>query len=258
MARPRKRHIQQSLDVRAPDEERRGGKRKGAGRPPKGVRSSERHKRRPKVDPRHPLHVTLRAIAEVGSLRKRDVFQAIGEATVVVAKHDQFRIVHMSIQSNHVHLIVEAASKVALKKGMQSFQISAAKLINRAVGLRSGVRRKGQVFTDRYNARALTSPRAVRKALCYVLNNWRHHDEHQRKMARDWKVDPYSSAIAFPDWKERVESPILHRPPRTYLALVTWRARTWLLREGWKRHGRISVYEVPGPLVSPRVRSRTR
>ncbi len=256
MARPRKRHLQQSLDLRAPEQDRRGGKRKGAGRPPKAARSSERHKKRPRVDPRHPLHVTLRAVSGVGSLRKRDVFRAIGDATVAVAKHDQVRIVHLSIQTNHVHLIVEAASKAALKQGMQSFQISAAKLINRALRLRTGVRRKGQVFADRYNSRALTSPRAVRNALCYVLNNWRHHDENQRIAARTWKVDPYSSAIAFPDWKERAESPILYRPPRTYLALVTWRARTWLLREGWKRHGLISVYEVPGPPVSPRVRAR--
>jgi REP element-mobilizing transposase RayT len=204
------------------------------------------------------LHVTLRAVSGVGSLRKRDVFQAIGYATVAVAKHEQFRIIHLSIQSNHVHLLVEASSKSWLKKGMQSFQISAAKLINRAWRLRTGTRRKGQVFADRYNARALTSPRAVRNALCYVLNNWRHHDENQRIVARDWKVDPYSSAIAFPDWKEREASPILYRPPANYRALVTWWPRTWLLREGWKRHGLISVYEVPGPLVSPRVRSRKR
>lgn len=261
MARLRKRHLQQSLDLRPrePGErDGRGGTRKGAGRPPKEGRSSERHKKRPKVDPRHPLHVTLRVVRGVGSLRRRDLFQAIGYATVAVAKHDQFRIIHLSIQTNHVHLLVEAASKAWLKKGMQSFQISAAKLINRALRLRSGERRKGQVFADRYNARALTSPRAVRNALCYVLNNWRHHDENQRIVARNWKVDPYSSAIAFPDWKEREASPILYRPPANYRALVTWRPRTWLLREGWKRHGLISVYEVPGPVVSPRVRSRTR
>ena len=138
MGRPRKRHVQQSLDLRPREVDGRGGKRKGAGRPPKGARSSERHKKRPKVDPRHPLHVTLRAVPEVGSLRKRDVFHAIGYATVAVAKHDRFRIVHLSIQATHVHLLVEAASKAVLKQGMQSFQISAAKLINRALRLRSG------------------------------------------------------------------------------------------------------------------------
>ena len=127
MARPRKRHVQQSLDLRAREpgkRDARGGKRKGAGRPPKGARSAERHKKRPKVDPRHPLHVTLRVVRGVGSLRKRDLFQAIGYATVAVAKHDQFRIIHLSIQTNHVHLLVGAAGKAWLRKGMQSFPVS--------------------------------------------------------------------------------------------------------------------------------------
>jgi len=243
MPRTRKRHVQQSLDFRA---DRRGGKRKGAGRPAKGPRSSERHKRRPVHDPKHPVHVTLRATEDIGSLRKKDIFRAIGDATVTAARREEFRIVHMSVQRTHVHLLVEAGSKRALSRGMQSFQIAAAKRINAALRRRTGVRRRGQVFADRYNARALTSPRAVRNALCYVLNNWRHHDEQRSAVAREWIVDPYSSAIAFPDWKERAASPILYRPPRTYLGLVTWVARTWLLKVGWKRHGLISIHEVPG------------
>ncbi len=257
MDRPRKR--QQSLDLRG-EEERRGGKRKGAGRPPKGPRSSERHKRRPTVDPRNPLHVTLRVVTAVGSLRKRDIFHAIGYATIVAAaeKHERFRIVHLSIQSTHIHLMVEAGSNAALSNGMKAFEISAAKLINRALRQRGIRRRKGQVFADRYNARALTSPRAVRNVLCYVLNNWRHHGEHARLKTRDWKIDPYSSALAFPDWKEREASPILYRPPPNYLALVTWRPRTWLLREGWKRHGLISIHEIPGPLHAKPARQPAR
>ncbi len=92
----------------------------------------------------------------------------------------------------------------------------------------------------------------------HVYDRLVHHDENQRIVAHAWKVDPYSSAVAFPDWKEREASPILYRPPANYRALVTWRPRTWLLREGWKRHGLISIYEVPGPVVTPRVKSRKR
>ena len=29
--------------------------------------------------------------------------------------------------------------------------------------------------------------------------------------------------------------------------MMSWRPRTWLLSEGWRRHGLVSVYEVPGP-----------
>ena len=63
--RARKRHVQQELF-------RHGGKRAGAGRPPKkGRRPSERHERRLAVRASQPGHVVIRAEAEVGSLRRR-------------------------------------------------------------------------------------------------------------------------------------------------------------------------------------------
>jgi hypothetical protein len=53
----------------------RGGKRRGAGRPPKGARAGAPHKERPFLHARYPVHVTLRAIAAVGNLRRRCVYQ---------------------------------------------------------------------------------------------------------------------------------------------------------------------------------------
>src|SRR5678815_100869 len=63
----------------------RGGKRRGAGRPPKGKRSSEPHKERPFLNARYPVHSTLRVVREVGNLRRRCVYQAIREATLTTA-----------------------------------------------------------------------------------------------------------------------------------------------------------------------------
>jgi REP element-mobilizing transposase RayT len=247
MARLRKRHLQQSFAFREPGKDGRGGKRPRAGRPPKGRRSSEPHKRRPSHDRRHPVHATMRVVPGLGSLRKRDTYLAIRGATIAVIPHGGFRIVHFSIQTNHIHLIAEASSKSALSRGMQAFQISAAKRINAALTARTGERRRGQVFADRYHARALTSPRAVRHAICYVLNNWRRHQEDRASFARSWKLDPYSNATDFVGWKERDHSPWLYPTPPTYLALITWIPKTWLLREGWKKHRLISIREVPGP-----------
>jgi len=251
MARLRKRHLQQSLLFRDPNVDGRGGKRKGAGRPPKGLRSSEPHKKRPPHDRRHPVHVTLRVVSGLGSLRKRDTYLAIREATLAVISHEGFRIVHFSVQSNHIHLLAEASGKATLSGGLQAFQISAAKHINAAITRRAGSRRRGGVFADRYHSRALTSPRAVRHAICYVLNNWRRHQEDCAQPARRWKVDPFSSGTHF-GWKERHETGLLYRPPATYFPLITWLPKTWLLREGWMRHGLISVYEVPGPAPKPK------
>jgi REP element-mobilizing transposase RayT len=178
-------------------------------------------------------------------LRKRDIYQAIRWATVMMAKHESCRIIHASIQGNHLHLVVEAKDRMALARGMQAFQISAAQRINRAIGRRTGERCRGQVFTDRYHATILSSPRQVRNALAYVLNNWRRHGEDRRRIARGWTMDPFSSAVYFDGWKERVGELFIPPLRETYKPLVVWFARSWLLTTGWRRHGLISVAEVP-------------
>ena len=60
-----------------------------------------------------------------------------------------FRIVHISIQKNHIHLVVEAANKDALRRGMQRFAIRAARAINAAFN------REGKVFAFRYTAKQI-------------------------------------------------------------------------------------------------------
>ena len=233
-----------------------GGKRRGAGRPPKGPRSSERHKRRPAVRASQPVHVVLRCEPAVGSLRMRDLYHAIRWATVAMAKRDDCRIIHASIQGSHVHLIVEAKDRLRLARGIQAFQISAAQRINRAISKRTGVRRTGRVFVDRYHATILTSPRQVRHALAYVLNNWRRHGEDRRGLARTWTMDPFSSGVLFDGWKERERERFIPPLPETYRPLVVWFARSWLLTTGWRRHGLISVAEVPKGKPHPRPRLR--
>jgi hypothetical protein len=125
---------------------------------------------------------------------------------------------------------------------MQSFQISAAKH-NREYSLRAGVeRRRGP---DRYHQEIIKTPRQARHALSYVMNNWRKHREDHRPFARDWNVDPFSTGVLFTEWREHADQPLMWRWRETYDPLVVFRPRTWLLREGWRRHGRISFREVP-------------
>src|SRR5215470_9105173 len=226
--------------------EKRGGKRRGAGRPPKGQRAGAPHKKRPYLNARYPVHVVLRTVSEVGRLRRRCVYQAIREATLTTARRDDFRIVHLSIQHNHVHLLVEANDKQALAKGMQGFQVSAAKHLNAAISKgRPGPRRRGTVFPDRYHAEIITSPTQARHALSYVVNNWRKHREDQAGAASTWKLDWFSSAITFPGWAEYGDEAFLWRGPPTYDPLMVFQPRTWLLWEGWTKAGSISCREVP-------------
>jgi REP element-mobilizing transposase RayT len=203
--------------------------------------------------PRFPVHVVLRTVAAVGNLRKRFAYRAIREATLTTARREDFRIVHLSIQRTHVHLIVEALGKTALAKGMQGFQISAAKHLNAAIGARSvgadgqtpGARRRGTVFPDRYHAEIITSPRQARYALAYVIGNFRKHEEDRAQPMAGWTIDWFSTAAMFPGWAEYGDAPFLWRGPETYDPLVVYQPRTWLLREGWKLHGPISCHDVP-------------
>ncbi|HEY0484187.1 MAG TPA: transposase [Kofleriaceae bacterium] len=225
---------------------KRGGKRRGAGRPPKGKRAGSPHKPRPFLNARYPVHVVLRVVGAVGNLRRRCVYQAIREATLTTAAREDFRIVQLSIQRTHVHLLVEADHKQALSAGMQGFQISAAKHLNAAISKgKPGPRRRGVVFPDRYHAQIITSPRQARHALSYIMNNFRKHQEDRRAPMSSWTIDWFSSAVTFPGWAEYGNEPCLWRGPETYDPLIVYQPKTWLLREGWKKSGPISCREVP-------------
>ena len=224
----------------------RGGKRRGAGRKPKHGRAGSPHKTRPKLHARYPVHVVLRVIGAVGNLRRRFTYRAIREATLTTARREDFRIVHVSIQRTHIHLLVEAQHKDALASGMQGFQISAAKHLNAAISKgKPGPRRRGTVFPDRYHAEIITSPRQALHTLRYVLSNWRKHQEDRAAPMSTWAIDWFSSAAMFPGWAEYGEEAFLWRGPQTYDPLVVYQPNTWLLREGWKKAGTISVREVP-------------
>jgi hypothetical protein len=130
---------------------------------------------------------------------------------------------------------------------MQGFQISAARHINTALGVDKYRRRRGRVFTDRYHVEVITSPTRARRALSYVLNNWRKHREDQQGLATTWLVDPFSSGISFPDWLELDDKAWMWPLRETYDPLVVRRPQSWLLREGWRKAGTVSYREVPGP-----------
>jgi REP element-mobilizing transposase RayT len=241
------------------------------GRPPKGKRAGAPHKPRPELKRRYPVHVVLRVVKAIGSLRKRHMYNALREATIAVAMRElnykedgAFRIVHISIQRDHVHLLVEADHKLALSRGMQSFQISAAKHLNRAVSVKSvraelrtsaayrnamAKRRRGTVFPDRFHQEIITTPKQARRALGYVLNNWRKHREDQHAFAQGWRVDPYSTGVLFDGWKERADADVLMSYRETYLPLVVYLPKTWLLYEGWRRHGLLAFDYVPSAPV---------
>jgi len=213
----------------------RGGARSGSGRKPKGRRAGVPHRVRERLAARHPVHVTLRLRRDVGSLRSRVVYRAFWKAWAAVRPELGLRLVHYSVQHDHVHLIVEVDGTTGLSRGMQGLCIRMARALNRALG------RRGSVFTDRYHAHALRTPREVRNALVYVINNLRHHAA-QRGVRLGRGFDPFSSAVWFEGWREGRQSwpkPETGPPP-------VLRAETWLLAVGYRRYPAPSLAEVPG------------
>ena len=152
-------------------------------------------------------------------------------------------MVEFSVQQNHIHMICEAADEVALARGMQGLTTRLARRLNGELG------RKGTLFAERYHARALTTPREVRNALCYCLNNARRHLwKAERRLARPEWVDAYSSAPGFAGYRGRQGS---RRAIQLGGRPVVQRAETWLLGVGWKRAGPFAVQAVPGRDVAP-------
>jgi REP element-mobilizing transposase RayT len=172
------------------------------------------------------VHVTLRARKALPSLRGGKVFAFVMRS--LAASHKAaFRVVHFSVQTDHVHLVVEGDHPVALVRGLQGLAARCAKAVNRAVG------RRGSVWSSRYHARALRTPTEARRGLVYVLLNFRKH------LRAAPGVDPRSSGAWFGGWRRaghasREASPVA--PPRTWLATIGWR------RAG----GAIALDERPG------------
>jgi REP element-mobilizing transposase RayT len=197
------------------------------------------------VKPYHAVHVVMRVVPAVGSLRRRDMYRAMRNATITAALRERFRIIHVSLQRTHVHMLVEAPEAGALARGMQGFQISAARHINTMLDT-TGHRRRGQVFADRYHVEVIKTPTQAHHALSYILSNWRHHKEDQHGLARTWLVDPFSTGVLFPDWKELEDKAVMWPIRETYDPMMVRRPESWLLREGWKKAGAISCHDVPG------------
>jgi REP element-mobilizing transposase RayT len=214
-----------------------GGAREGAGRPRIAKkRSNVPHRARREHVARHPVHATLRIVRQLGNLRTKLRLKALKDALRAThASRGGFRVVHFSLQSDHLHLLVEAEDKPALWRGIRALEIRLARRLNRLAA------RSGRVFADRYHARALKTPNEVRNAISYVLLNARHHAS--RPLRHAW-LDPCSSAASFDGWS---------RPstlPPDYVdddpARCTVSSETWLLQSGWRVKGAISPAAVPG------------
>jgi REP element-mobilizing transposase RayT len=213
-----------------------GGKREGSGRKRSRYRLDAPHRSRPTFTSPAPVHVTMRAEKWMFGFRSDAVYRVL---LVVLARYvtwADFRIVHLSIQDNHLHLIVEADNSAALEGGMRSFTINAARAINAAFG------NDGRVFF-RYHSTVIRTRRYARNVIAYVLGNWRRHkQDFANGRLLDAMLDRYSSAISFDGWNQRFAI------PDGYVPVPVVSPTTQLLSKGWAFDGPLDPWHVPGPL----------
>jgi REP element-mobilizing transposase RayT len=108
----------------------RGGPRPGAGRP-RGRRPVVYHVRRESIPRECPAHITLRMQRDVPSLRRRAFVRELRRSFAAACERGDFRIAQFSIQRDHIHMLVEAADKRALGRGMKSISARVARAVNR-------------------------------------------------------------------------------------------------------------------------------
>lgn len=201
-----------------------GGRREGAGPRPNPLRERPAlaHRTRAELRPWQPVHVTLRVLDHVWNLRSQRSFAVLHRALRAVRARKDLRIVHFSIQGNHLHLVAEADGNRSLATGMRALSIRTARGLNAMMG------RRGPVFEDRYHAHVLRTPAEVRNAVRYAVGNFESHAARRGERSTGRWVDPFSSAAAA---VPRVGQGEL------FAEAVTQEPRTWLLRKAGGERG---------------------
>jgi REP element-mobilizing transposase RayT len=166
--------------------------------------------------------VTIKLKGGLPSLRRGEALDVVRAAIGRVNQGDHVRIVEYSIQSNHVHMLVEASNSADLSKGMASLNTGLGMRLNRTWG-RVG---QGSVFKERFHMVVISTPRQMRNALRYVLRNDVHHKLNLRTL------DPCSSAPSFNGWQQLQGST---RQRAAAANCVSAKPQTWLLRVGWQK-----------------------
>ncbi|MBL8898622.1 MAG: transposase [Planctomycetes bacterium] len=222
----RRKDLQLEFDFR-----QHGGKRKGAGRKPKNAEAGMPHRQRAKKKRGQPLLITVRLADGLPSLRRGGALKLVLAALSASSDRHGMRIIHYSVQSNHLHFLVEADDRECVARGMNALLSPLARALNKLWG------RRGKVFPERYHDEVISTPTQARNALRYVLQNGKKHG-----IVAQSSIDLCSSAPVFDGWNDR---PSIAAIPTAPVVATVAPASTWLLTTGWRRQGLLGIHELP-------------
>ncbi|MCP3918219.1 MAG: hypothetical protein GY711_21935, partial [bacterium] len=78
------------------------------------------HHGRADFDGDQPVHVNTKIAPGLPTLRSRRAYSVIRAALAIAKDRNGMRITHFSVQSNHLHLIAEAADRRSLSQGVKA------------------------------------------------------------------------------------------------------------------------------------------
>ncbi len=202
-----------------------GGRRDRAGRKKRSRRVH--HAKREEFSRDSVVHATISFRSGLANLRCKKVAKAIWRAITEFRQsgsvtEDEFRLIVLSIQRDHLHLGVEAESSEKLSNAIQRLKQRIQATLQRLWGI------TGTIYAGRFHMRVAKSALEVRRLFSYILGNGRHHGS--------WKeasTDPYSTGFWFEGWHWEMQ----FAPPCEPESIVS-KARSWFARIGWRRAGR--------------------
>lgn len=145
-----------------------------------------RHIKRPEIKKLMPLHLTIKLIR--ADIQNKIILKALRNAIFRARLHG-LRIIHYSLEHDHIHLYAESADNLILAKSMKAFGVSLVKKINRHF------KSKGTCYKTRYHLRVLRSASEVKNVINYILKNGIKHKRTKSV------IDVYNSSIVLHDFR---------------------------------------------------------
>ena len=167
-----------------------------------------RHITREMITKKSCLHLTIKL--NKAQIQNKTLLKSLKYA-IMRARLQGLRVIHYSLEHNHVHFYVECESNLQLTRSMKAFGVSFAKKIN------AYFKTKGRVYKHRLHLRILKSATEVKNVIHYILNNGIKHKRTKKVF------DPYNSSwavhnfvdLGFVEFKG-FETQILKKYPRIY------------------------------------------
>lgn len=145
-----------------------------------------RHVKRAEIRKASSVHLTIKLIR--ADVQNKTVLKALRHA-IMRARLQGLKIIHYSLEHDHVHLFAESDDNVILSRGMKALGGSLVKRLN------AFFKTKGSYYKTRYHLRILRSASEVKNVLNYILKNGIKHKRTKTI------IDRYNSALVLHDFR---------------------------------------------------------